>query len=199
MDAALLNSQGRGRFRELQKNYGGLLKQADTANTAARAQGQAASDAVDKKAQLAKDKLDFYGKEEERKRIEKQVLDDKAKDAAAKKAGKPNYDAYTTGHEAENTLKDISSAMNPIDWWLMATGQPTMTDRITPRVEGAVNKYAGSELNSHRVRFANMNIPDADKRLVFDSLTNEELSALEGMTGAQQEAWVAQRLKELKG
>lgn len=188
LDASLLGATGRNRFDALQKDFGGLtgkLSDMDTASQGVADRMRGNVDAANAQTAAAD------AAREARLPLKTAYVDPNT--------GKPkDYAAYTKA-SAENDLFDISKDMNPIDWILDATGNKTMTQLVTPAVEGAVNKATGSEINSKRIDFSNglPGVSDRAKQKVYESMTPDELAQVEDMSPGDQRTWLFNRLQQL--
>lgn len=198
-DAALMGGVQNDALAGLNQKYGNLDKAISGMGEQASKDVDAAKakNAFDRQQYAAAKASDDAGKAAVKERQDAATARDQKYDED--RAGKGTYEDYTTGHQAENTVQDIATGLSPLDNFLHAIGQRSLTDIATNGAENMANKNFNTELNSHRVRLdrAMGALPEDYRKKVWDSLTTDELRALEKVAPSEQATKLMQRAKQL--
>lgn len=210
-DAGLTQAASGDRFARLRDRFSGLSKSIADADSDSQVQSATARGAIEGDAEKAK--ADIIRIQADKKaRIEADIQAKLAEDARIKKErsalnleqGTGRYeewDDYTGGNRFENTLSNITGAMDPVDRIQNATGNRSVKEAAEEKMDTWANQNLGTHLNSSKYNWGLTGHlgahSDEVKRAVFDSLSGEELKALERMGGTQQDAFIDARLQKL--
>lgn len=207
LDSLLLGRSGGKAFGELGSKYQGLGESVGAANTASIEKARGAEDLTKQAAGEYGGLLKLYDEDEaNRKRAEeeKKAAAEKERNSLNLTHGDGKYeewDDYTGGNRFENTVSNITGALDPVAQVQNATGNRSLKEQGEEQFDQGINKAIGTHLNSSKYNWGLTGHlgthSDEVKKAIFDSLSGEELKALERMGGTQQDSFIDQRLKKL--
>jgi hypothetical protein len=195
LDSLLTNRAGRGRFDAIQKGYGDLEDRVGRAVSAGDNQVKTAQDDTTDAAGQYQGLLDQFDAAAPKTAAETGAAPPPS--ATGPKSGK-SFKDYNTGNEAAHTVRDIGRVLNPIGWLMNAAGMKSPEDYMTPQYEEQFGHPIG---NSSAVQFDRRmpgSTPEQQEK-VYNSLSNEEVAALEKMSFGEQTQFLSKRLNSLLG
>lgn len=188
LDSALLGGAGRSRFGEITKGYGDLESRVGRAVGDSEALADKAKTSTDTAAGRYKSLLEEF---------DAKTAPGKPADAPQPTATKKKtFAQYRTGNEVAHTVQDIGNALDPTAWALHAAGKKSIEDMRAPEYE---KQYGHPIGNSQAVRFERLipGLSEAQHEALYNSLTEDELSALEQMSPGEQRDFAMARWKEV--
>lgn len=196
MDAALMQAAGGRDFEALTKKYGDMVGNLHGAEVKGAADVQAARDGTAATAAGYGQQHAAYLAEEEAKRAHEAALKANGPGVAGKAPKAQSYEDYLTMN-AQDVIRNVGKQLSPIDMLAGLFGGPSPIDLRTKSYE------AGSATNSNRATYAfnlfKAGAGDENAKKVYDSMTQDELTALEGMNWRAQTDWLNKRLTDMAG
>lgn len=198
MDAALLGATGGKKFADVRERF----KDLDTAVERASADAGATVGRAQDSAQATADYYQRTGrglKEQEDAAAAKAAEEQAAKDRNKKSKSYDDYNEF----KHEELVRDFGNAWDPT-WYLKQAGVTnwSLNDALTDKIEETARDDYGIERDSTRIRWNNLDpklFSEDDKRLLYDSYSEDEIKWLESLTFNQQQEQLYKRLQELKG
>lgn len=191
LDDALLRGGAGKQFEETQNRFGNLDKYISGQ------QGKAQNFINENKAEVDYINSTRQKMVEDKANAEKARVEGNAATAAEaerKRASRAKYDEYTK-RRAEQDLTNVVEYTSPIDLIMKATGNETLMNKITKGLDVYANDWLGTDLNHTNSRAFGTGDEGFE---VFDAMTSEDWAAFEKMRPADQDKYVAGRMKENK-
>jgi hypothetical protein len=206
LNAAMLGSVGGQRFRALQDKYKNLGKEIDEGDATVRKHAEDADVAYQKELDriaVERQKALDAGNATEAARLaaEEAALKERNQFNLEEGEGKyENWSDYTGGNRFENTVRTMTTPLNPIGQLQEAGGSRDSAKGGIEKLD-AYGRDFGLNLNASKYNWGLTGHlgthSDETKTAVFNSLTGAELKALEKMPNRDQDKFIDERLWKL--
>lgn len=209
-DAGLTQSAAGDQFERLRSRWGALPQQLKDADAAARAQagaarGAVAADAADAQRQLDGIKAAKAANEGAmRQRIAGELAEERGWDLDQGAGKAQDWNQYNNTNQFENTVGDFLKFFNPAGLAVEGvSGGQNVNDNVHGRADEWANENFGTSLNSSKLNWGGVTggdlgkIPPGAQEAIYNSLSGEELRALERMSNGDRMRFVYQRAEAL--